>query len=333
MVTSPRLHTREVADMSPNEREVSADVGRLSLPAILVHGGAGNFERVQSEADTAGIREGLATALGAGWAVLSAGGSALDAVVEAVASLEDSAQFNAGRGAVATSTGTFEFDASVMDGTSGKVGAICAARWPANPVRVAREVAEVGGLPDGPVLLAGEGADQFAQQRGFDPMTPSMLAGAGRQTEDNPSVLPSEAGTVGAVAVDAEGGIAAATSTGGRSGQLSGRVGDSPIPGAGVWADSATVAVSATGAGEVFVVAGFGHRIDWEMRAGHGLGEAVHSALGAVAKLGGDGGGIAVAPDGSFVAGFNSRAMARGWRDVTGTVTHVFPAGAVPEAG
>jgi isoaspartyl peptidase/L-asparaginase-like protein (Ntn-hydrolase superfamily) len=135
----------------------------------------------------------------------------------------------------------------------------------------------------------------------------------------------SEAGTVGAVAVDAGGHIAAATSTGGRAGQIPGRVGDSPIPGAGVWADSNTAAVSATGAGEAFVVAGFGHRIHWEMLSGREIGPALKEALDAVAGLGGDGGGIAVSPDGSFAVGFNSRAMARGWRDATGVVTRVFP--------
>jgi len=310
--------------MSAIERQVSADVGRLSLPAIVVHGGAGNFDRLHSEADTSRVCDGLASALEAGWAALSAGGTAFAAVVEAVANLEDSGRFNAGRGAVPTSAGTFEFDASVMDGTTGKVGAICAATWPANPVRVASKVAEIGGPPVGPVLLAGGGADRFAQEWGFEKMSTAMLAGATGETED--ALGPrSEVGTVGAVSVDAEGRIAAATSTGGRAGQLSGRVGDSPIPGAGGWADSATAAVSATGAGEAFVVAGFGHRIDWEMRAGREFSAAVREALAAVARLGGSGGGIAITPDGSFAASFNSTAMARGWRDAAGTVTRVFP--------
>jgi beta-aspartyl-peptidase (threonine type) len=194
---------------------------------------------------------------------------------------------------------------------------------------VAAKIAELGGPPDGPVLLAGRGADRFAEKWGFAAMTPSMLAGATGETDyelpSEPDVV-SGAGTVGAVAVDARGHVAAATSTGGRAGQLPGRVGDSPIPGAGVWADSGTAAVSATGAGEAFVVAGFAHRIDWLMRAGADVEAAMREALHAVAELGGDGGGIAVAPDGTFVAGFNSRAMARGWRDANGTVTRVFPA-------
>jgi isoaspartyl peptidase/L-asparaginase-like protein (Ntn-hydrolase superfamily) len=276
--------------------------------------------------------------------VLAGGGSALEAVVATVASLEDGGRFNAGRGAVPTSAGTVEFDAGVMDGTTGKVGAVCAATWPANPVRLAAKVAEVGGPPDGPVLLAGVGADAFAERYGLDRMTAAMLARATGETEDTArgrgadgvpgpageagtadSGTFSEAGTVGAVAVDAAGTVAAATSTGGRAGQLPGRVGDSPIPGAGVWADSSTAAVSATGAGEAFVVAGFGHRIHWEMQSGREVGAALRAALDAVASLGGDGGGIAVTPDGSFAVGFNSRAMARGWRDSTGQVTRVFP--------
>jgi isoaspartyl peptidase/L-asparaginase-like protein (Ntn-hydrolase superfamily) len=326
--------------MSPIERTTSADGGRLSLPAIVVHGGAGNFDRVSSEADAGSILEGLDAALAAGWTVLAGGGSAFQAVVAAVASLEDGGRFNAGRGAVPTTAGTVEFDAGVMDGTTGKVGAVCAATWPANPVRLAAKVAEVGGPPDGPVLLAGAGADAFAERHGLERMTAAMLARATGETEDvddgrgaaappgpagaAPGAL-SGAGTVGAVAVDASGRVAAATSTGGRAGQVPGRVGDSPIPGAGVWADSTTAAVSATGAGEAFVVAGFGHRIHWEMQSGREIDAAVKQALDAVAILGGDGGGIAVGPDGSFAVGFNSRAMARGWRDSAGPVTRVFP--------
>jgi beta-aspartyl-peptidase (threonine type) len=318
--------------MTQSDRTVSADAGRLVPPAIVVHGGAGAFERLRTDADAARICEGLARALEAGWAVLTGGGSALEAVVAAVANLEDSGRFNAGRGAVATVDGTVELDAGVMDGATGRVGAICAATWPANPVRVAARIAEIGGPPDGPVLLAARGADQFAEEGGFEAMTPAMLAGATGETGDPPlgrdgrgHEPSSEEGTVGAVAVDAEARVAAATSTGGRSGQLRGRVGDSPIPGAGVWADSGSAAVSATGAGEAFMVAGFGHRIDWQMRAGSGLETAMRHALAAVAELGGDGGGIAVAPDGTFAACFNSPAMARGWRDVDGSVARVLP--------
>lgn len=304
---------------------LTADVGRLARPAILVHGGAGTFARIRSTGDAEGLLAGLSMALDAGWKVLEGGGSAIDAVVEAVAALEDSGRFNAGRGAVTTAAGDHEFDASVMDGTTGGVGAICAATWPANPVRVAKAVADVGGAPDGPLLLAGWGADRFAKEQGFPEMTPAMLQTARGEGGAAHSNVWSTEGTVGAVAVDAQGRVAAATSTGGREGQLPGRVGDSPIPGAGVWAAEGTAAVSATGAGEAFVVAGFSHRIDWHMRAGHDLATATAAALQAVADLGGDGGAIAVAPDGSYAASFNSPAMARGWRDKDGEVTRIYP--------
>jgi beta-aspartyl-peptidase (threonine type) len=157
-------------------------------------------------------------------------------------------------------------------------------------------------------------------------MTPAMLASATAETDVGDEIS-SEAGTVGAVAVDGDGRIAAATSTGGRAGQMRGRVGDSPIPGAGIWAACDTAAVSATGAGEAFVVAGFSHRVDWEMRAGADLDTAMARALATVAGFGGDGGGIAITSDGTFSASFNSAAMARGWRDAGGTVTRVFPTG------
>ncbi|MGH9172267.1 MAG: isoaspartyl peptidase/L-asparaginase family protein [Acidimicrobiales bacterium] len=327
---------------------VQADTGRLEPPALLVHGGAGMFSGIEDGRDVDWLTDGLRQALAAGWDVLAGGGGSFAAVVEAVACLEDSGRFNAGRGAVTTSDGTHEFDAGVMDGATGKVGAICAATWPANPVRVAMAVAEDGGTPNGPLLLAGVGADRYAEAEGWPRMTPAMLArarasGDGRRglagqdqrgsAEPRPSgesrgtghaPEPSSAGTVGAVAVDAGGNVAAATSTGGRSGQLRGRVGDSPIPGAGVWAAPGTVAVSATGAGEAFVVAGFAHLVEWRLRAGGVLAAAVGEALDAVAALGGDGGAISICPDGSFTASFNSRAMARGWRDATGESVALF---------
>jgi L-asparaginase / beta-aspartyl-peptidase len=333
-----RLSGREHSEDDVTQLPVHADVGNLSLPALLVHGGAGTFDRIHEDGDIEWLNEGLRHALLAGWEVLTGGGNSLEAVVEAVAALEDGGRFNAGRGAVTTSDGTYEFDASVMDGRTGRVGAICAATWPANPVRVANAVAEAGGTPDGPLLLAGLGADRFAEDRGFRQMTQEMLAGAragsgakGLAGEDQRGPggghqpPGSTAGTVGAVAVDAAGGVAAATSTGGRSGQLRGRVGDAPIPGAGTWASANNLAVSATGAGEAFIVAGFGHLVEWRVQAGDSLESAVSHALDAVAALGGDGGGIAISPDGSFVAGFNSRAMARGWRDGSTEVAALFP--------
>jgi isoaspartyl peptidase/L-asparaginase-like protein (Ntn-hydrolase superfamily) len=281
----------------------------------VVHGGAGAFE--DGEAEEKREIEGLLAAAAAGFEVLAGGGPALTAVVEAVASMEDGAVFNAGRGAVPATDGSVELDASVMDGASGAVGAVCASRYPANPVRAARAVAELGRLPEGPVLLAGSGADEFCRQRGLVEMRPEWLkAVAGRPRRRPP-------GTVGAVALDEGGAVAAATSTGGRSGQLPGRVGDSPIPGAGVLARR-SLAVSATGAGEAFLVAGFAHRVAFLSEGGAQLADAVKASLASVADLGGEGGAIAISPDGEFVAAFSSSAMARAWRDPSGATARVF---------
>jgi len=286
----------------------------LSVPVIAIHGGAGAFERVKSPTDEAGLADELARALESGWAVLHAGGPALEAVVEAVAALEDGGRFNAGSGGTPTTDGTLELDAAVMDGMNGAVGGVCATTWPRNPVRAARAVAALGGPVEGPVLLAGVGADHFAAEVGLARMQPPPEAPAGRAV--GPS---SAAGTVGAVAVDASGHVAAATSTGGRAGQRPGRVGDSPIPGAGTWADDATVAVSATGEGEVFVVAGFAHLVDRAIRDGCSLSDSVSQAMTEVARRGGEGGAIAVTPSGEVLCSFGTKAMARGFKDSTQT--------------
>ncbi|MGH9292505.1 MAG: isoaspartyl peptidase/L-asparaginase [Acidimicrobiales bacterium] len=313
---------------TPQDHRVAGESGRLRLPAICIHGGAGSFERVvkapsgQSEKLEAEIVTALGKALDSAWTVLESHGPALDAVVEAVASLEASGRFNAGRGAVATTTGEVELDAGVMDGVTGAVGAVCASRYPDSAVRAARAVAGLGGPGSGAILLAGAGADDFAREQGLAPrITPAAApheGGAQESPGDPDGTLGSPGdrhGTVGAVAADAAGHIAAATSTGGIAGQRLGRVGDSPIPGAGVWAGGGTVAVSATGTGESFLVTGFAHRVDFAVSAGQGLREAVDGALGLVAALGGQGGAVAICPDGSFAARFSSAAMARGWRD------------------
>ncbi|MGD1011083.1 MAG: isoaspartyl peptidase/L-asparaginase [Acidimicrobiales bacterium] len=288
------------------------EAGSLDLPAVVIHGGAGVFEE-EAPAELARIESDLFTALAAAWAVLDLGGPALDAVVEAVASLEASGHFDAGRGSVPTTDGTVETDSSVMDGASGNVGAVCCATWPDSPVRAARQVMSLGAPAEGPVLLAGPGADRFCEEAGLPRRDPALLTAAG--------VRPvSQHGTVGAVAVDRDGHLAAATSTGGRDGQLPGRVGDSPIIGAGTWADDRSVAVSATGDGESFIVAGFAHRIDWAVLAGSPLDEALEGALGSVRDRSGTGGGIVLAGDGRFAVGCNTPAMARGWRDSGGPV-------------
>jgi beta-aspartyl-peptidase (threonine type) len=291
-------------------RAVFLECGALGTPAVVIHGGAGEFRGATSTADLARLEGDLVTALGAAWEVLDPGGPALGAVVEAVASLEASGHFNAGRGAVATCEGTVETDSAVMDGASGNIGAICAATWPESPIRAARAVLALGGPAEGPILLAGAGADRFCENAGLARRDPALLTGEG--------VVPiSRSGTVGAVAIDGDGHLAAATSTGGRLGKLPGRVGDSPIAGAGTWANDRGVAVSGTGEGESFLVAGFAHLVEWAVTAGAPLEVALRDALGSVRARGGRGGAIVLAGDGRFVVAYDTCAMARGWRDAS----------------
>ena len=285
--------------------DIFLESGELGVPAVVVHGGAGEFP--MSSAGPSQVDAGLSDALAAAWEVLAAGGRALDAAIEAVACMEATGLFNCGRGAVATSQGTVETDAAVMDGLSGGFGAICAATWPDSPVRAARAVMSLGGPAHGPILLAGSGADRFCEKAGLAPRDPSSLCG--------PGVVPiSRNGTVGAVAIDRDGHLASATSTGGRLGKLPGRVGDSPVAGAGTWADDRSVAVSATGEGESFLLAGFAHRVDWCVSGGARLEGSLEDALSAVRARGGHGGAIVLASDGGFAVAFDTAAMARAWR-------------------
>jgi isoaspartyl peptidase/L-asparaginase-like protein (Ntn-hydrolase superfamily) len=290
--------------------------GELALPAVVVHAGAGEFARGAPALVLRGLEAGLQSALLAAWEVLEAGGPALEAAIEAVASFEASGIFNAGRGAVGTCEGTVETDAAVMDGRSGATGAICSASFPDSPVRAAQAVLSLGGPGKGPILLAGAGADRFCEQAGLLRRDPHLLVGEG--------VTPlSPSGTVGAVALDIKGHLAAATSTGGRLGKLPGRVGDAPIIGAGTWADDKSAAISATGEGESFIVAGFAHRIEWALAGGVSLRDALGEALGSVRARGGHGGGIVLLPNGHFSVGFDTHAMARGWRDRAGSTARV----------
>jgi len=294
---------------------VKVQSARLGRPAIAVHGGAGTFKVLAERGEEArvGLERALGAALEAGWLVLSAGGPAVLAAVESVASMEDSGHFNAGRGSVPTTAGTLETDACVMDGATRRAGAVCAATWPANPVRAALAVARLAGDP-APVLLAGAGADELAKNEGLAPMPARPSASAPAGSVPGAPAGPAGSGTVGAVAVDAAGHLAAATSTGGIAGQRAGRVGDSPIVGAGTWADDLTVAVSATGTGEAFLLAGFAHRVDWAVREGSGLEDAVAGALQKVFSFGGTGGAIALSGAGDLLVAFSTPAMARGWR-------------------
>jgi L-asparaginase / beta-aspartyl-peptidase len=332
--------------VSSSDQSFVTETGALAGPALLVHGGAGTFERLRNGALRARLESGLASALEAGWDVLQRGGDALHATVEAVARLEDSGLFNAGCGSTPTTEGIIETDASVMDGASGAAGAVCAATWPANPVRAALIVATHGqGDPffdpsrprgpipgvavvatpgDGgpawyPVLLAGAGADSVAKAAGLAKMASGTTPLA---NEVRPRDLTSP-GTVGAVALDGSGHVAAATSTGGRPVKPPGRVGDSSIIGAGTWADDATAAVSGTGTGEAFIVAGFAHHVDWAIRGGSSLDHALTTALKGVSGRDGTGGAIAITASGQFAAIFGTPAMARGWKSASEMVVRI----------
>jgi len=289
---------------------------RLPRPLVVVHGGAGSFPRPPTDARIERELEGMRAALEAGWELLATGAPAIDAVVEAVDSMEADGVFNAGRGGVPTTGGVVETDAAVMDGATARAGGICAATWPDHPVRVAKALADAGDA----LLLAGAGADRFAADSGAPRRDPDLLTRGG----DAPTA---DLGTVGAVALDMGGHLAAATSTGGRPGQRPGRVGDSPVVGAGTWALDDSVAVSATGAGEAFVLAGFAHRVDWALRAGADLHRAATEALYAVESWGGMGGAIAIDPAGRVVVVCDTPAMAYGWRSESGHVVDLRRAG------
>ena len=268
-------------------------------------------------------RGGLAEALDAGHRVLAGGGPALDAVVAAVAVLEEHEIFNAGRGSVLTATGEVEMDAAVMDGAARAAGAVAGVRRIAHPVEGALAV-----LRDGAhVLLTGAGAEELAAERGLVRVAPEAFVTAVRRDElarvlaRRSGPREGAAGTVGAVARDAQGHLAAATSTGGMVGVRPGRVSDSCLIGAGTWADDATCAVSGTGHGEAFIRAAFAHEVDAGMRhAGLDLGTACERALAAVRAVGGSGGCVAVSRHGPPAVPFDSEGMPRGAIGVDGRV-------------
>jgi beta-aspartyl-peptidase (threonine type) len=291
---------------------------------IAIHGGAGAMQpETMDEAAQAAHHAGLAAALEAGATVLGEGGSALDAVTAAVVALEDDPLFNAGRGAVFTYHGTNELDAAIMDGASRAAGAVAGVTRTRNPVRLARSVMEAG--PH--VFLCGAGAEEFAREQGIEEADPLWFATEERrrQLDELKSRKTGwfdaglKYGTVGAVAVDAQGHVAAATSTGGLTGKRWNRIGDSPVIGAGTYADDRACAVSATGTGEVFIRVGVGHEIGARMRfMGESAQQAAEAVIAEVGAMGGDGGVIVVAPDGSAAFAFNTPGLYRGRADHTG---------------
>jgi isoaspartyl peptidase/L-asparaginase-like protein (Ntn-hydrolase superfamily) len=294
---------------------------------LAVHGGASESPLRLTDERREASEQGLAAALGVGGEVLEREGTAVEAVVRAVKVLEDDPLFNAGRGSVLTATGTVETDAGVADGNLRRAGAVAACRGVRNPVEAARVVME----RTEHVLLVGEAVAELAARWGLEReadewfITPRAL----EQHRRAQARAPSGGETVGAVARDARGHLASAASTGGRPGKLPGRVGDSPLVGAGIWADDSTCAVSATGRGEAFVLAAFAHEVDALVRlSGLDIGAACDRALDVVSARGGLGGCVAVDAAGRLVMPFTGAGMFRGWTDSSGRMfTAVLPDG------
>jgi beta-aspartyl-peptidase (threonine type) len=289
---------------------------------MVIHGGAGTLPRAEMSGEAEHkYRAGLREAIDAGYAVLQDGGTSLDAVTRAVVLLEDNPLFNAGRGSVFTLDGRNELDASIMEGRTLKAGAVCGLTRIRNPVELARAVMERSEH----VMLCGAGAEEFASSQGFSFVPQSYFSTAERwqQLERIRSGeiglsghTISHVGTVGAVALDTFGHLAAATSTGGMTGKRFQRIGDSPIIGAGTYADDRSCAVSATGHGEVFIRAAVAHEICARMRfGGRGVGEAAREVIfGELPALGGEGGVIAIDAHGEIAMEFNSEGMFRACR-------------------
>jgi L-asparaginase / beta-aspartyl-peptidase len=297
--------------------------------ALAIHGGAGTIarERLTARREKQ-YHAGLAEALRAGYEVLEKGGPSLDAVMAAVVALEDCPLFNAGRGAVFNSAGEHELDAAIMDGASLRAGAVAAIRRTKNPVKAARAVMEH--TPH--VMLGGLGADRFARQQKLDIVsedyfsTPARHAALRRARSRAASARNTRAsaadrhGTVGAVALDSMGNLAAATSTGGFTNKLAGRIGDTPVIGAGTYADNRTCAVSTTGDGEFFIRLSLAHNLSARMRyLREPLAAAARESLAELAALGGTGGLIAVDRSGRIAMPFNTEGMYRGHVRADGT--------------
>jgi beta-aspartyl-peptidase (threonine type) len=286
---------------------------------LVIHGGAGSMRPKNGDPDHhEKAREGLGSALEAGAAILVKGGSALDAAEASVRVLEDDPCFNAGRGSVLTSEGVIELDAAIMDGRDRRAGAVAGLRTTRTPISLARRLME-----EGPhVFLSGKGADQFARDAGLEQVENDWFVTSERRRQLD-ELLESggfdadvKYGTVGAVAVDTEGHVAAATSTGGLTAKRWGRIGDSPLIGAGTYADDRAAAISATGSGEYFIRAVAAHQLAERVRlGGESLQAALDGVLADIGELGGTGGLIAVAPDGEAAWGFTTPAMYRGIAD------------------
>lgn len=298
------------------------------LYGLVVHGGAGTITRASLSAEKeAMIRADLGEALDAGYQVLESGGSSLDAVQAAIVVLEESPRFNAGRGAVYTSEATHELDASLMDGKTMQAGAVAAVQRVRNPILLARKVMDESAH----VMLSGAGAEEFADRVGLELVENEFFNTDFRRRQleaaqsqlrndasliNDPLLFEKKLGTVGAVALDRDGNLAAGTSTGGTTNKRFGRIGDSPIIGAGTYADNSACAVSATGHGEFFIRYAVAHEICARKRhAGLSLEAAAKAVIMQdLVTVGGSGGVIAIDAAGNVAMPFNTEGMYRGLR-------------------
>jgi len=315
--------TTTVSSAQNQVKSVVQELDSKGKWALVVHGGAGNMDRNSMPAEKIEtIRSKITAALQLGGKALEDGGSALDAVELVVRYLEDEPEFNAGRGAVLNAEGHPEMDASVMDGKTGKAGAIAGVQRIKNPVTAARRVMEQ--TPH--VMLIGEGAERFAREQGLELADSAWFVTPGRRADwerwkmknrnsnlNNPDQKEGK-GTVGAVALDQHGNLAAATSTGGMTGKMPGRIGDSPVIGAGTWADNKTCAISATGHGEFFirnvVAYDIAARMEYQSLS---LGESAHRVImEKLVQQGGTGGVIGIDHLGNVTMTFNTTGMIRG---------------------
>ena len=304
---------------------------------LVIHGGAGNINpAMMTKEQEQQYNDGLKQALDKGYAVLEKGGSSMDTVVAAIAELEDNPIFNAGRGSVFTKKGLNEMDAALMDGSNLAAGAVAGVRNIKNPIKLAKEIM----LHSGHVFLSGSGAAEFALKQGIERMPDEYFFNKSRydqwveirdsdfyqldHKEDNlKGPLPNtdhKFGTVGAVACDAQGNIAAGTSTGGMTNKRFGRIGDSPVIGAGTYANNKTCGISCTGHGEYFLRAVVAHDVSCLMEY---KGLSLHDACNMVikdklVKMGGEGGLIAVDGQGNYEFCFNSAGMYRAVRNNNG---------------
>ena len=296
---------------------------------LVIHGGCGAMrpDRLPPEQEER-ARAGLNAALDAGQAILLRGGEALDAVEAAARILEEEPAFNAGRGSVLSADGRVELDAAIMDGRDRRAGAVAGLTTTRAPISAARAVMEHS--PH--VLLTYDGADRFARERGLEQVANDWFITPQRRAQLERILAAGGAfdsaikyGTIGAVACDIHGHVAAATSTGGLTAKRWGRIGDSPLIGAGTYADDRAAAVSATGLGEAFIRGVAAHELAARIRlTGAGLQEALDAVLADIAALGGSGGLIAVAPSGEAAWGFTTPGMYRGRASAAGREVAVY---------